>query len=271
MNQRDDEVSHIEGDLVRKLYQIEDMWDEMMSPTATITGSRSGGVLLPDDAEEGDDMDRETRVVDDRFKVMHCLRGWCQVIVEDHKVHYGIPSGTDVLGMVTFLLRWRTQCAEHEASMVILDEVSDCARLVRRHARPSRVTTMSLGPCPLTHQDAETSDDTQCTGTVRTAEGDASWAVCGACGTQAVATWWETKMFGDDLAPRLLDVPSLVTFLHRQYGRTVTRETVSRWVTSGAMPIAHRDEASQAGRVWFDRQAVVYALDRMGRWDSLVG
>ena len=237
----DDETT--EGRIVKALYGITDLWDEMLLPTARRTGSRSGGVLLDDTDDSAADTPRTIQVIDIRLAVMHALRGWCQVIVEDHNVHHGIPNGTDVPGMVTFLLRWRTQLADHDAADTILEELRDCHTAVRNCARPYRRTSMSLGPCPLTTQHPDTSDKAPCTGTVRTCEGDAeaeSWAQCTVCRERGVAAWWERQMFPevteDQQQDRTVTAQEIVTLAHKDFGRAITQQAVWQWTHRRTLP-----------------------------------
>lgn len=228
-------AEQIEGKLHSALATIRDLWDDMLEPPAKRVGSRSGGVLLADDDESAADTPRTTQVIDARREIMLCLRGWCQVIVEDHNVHHGIPIGTDVPEMAAFLDRWRTQVADHEAALEILDEVLSCRRIVERCAHPYRASRLNLGACPLTWQDPATSDDRPCPGRLRGEED--GWVTCDACGTQAVVSWWEDQAVAQGHGDRHAGITAkeVAALAHGQFGIKVSPQTIWQWVGRGKL------------------------------------
>lgn len=265
--------TQIENRLTASLSTISTLWDEMLAPLiepaawrpkggqttapkatkpgewpARPTRGRQGhapaGALRDDDDASNADMPRTDQVISIRTEVMRTLRSWCQVVVEDHDVEHGIPSGVDVPGMVAFLERWAPRMAEHQAGADLLDELDDCATAVRRCARPDRDTSMYLGECPTIHTDPDSGEGVQCRGSVRTLDPSQSRyptedaeARCKRCGTTAVVTWWDQQMNpdstrgGEGWADRTLTADEVVTLARTDYGRPLTRAAIRKWVS----------------------------------------
>ena len=171
------------------------------------------------------------------------------------------PSVHEVVKLAGFLTRWSHRAVERSDRDLLLDDVQTCASVVTRCAQPQRKDWMSLGPCPLEYEHPESGQLEQCPGEVRSygddAEGE-SWATCTACGQEAVASWWEGKMFGPERdAP--LTTEEAITFVHRTSGRTVKRTTLQMWVNRGDLASCGKDDQ---GRRLSTREAIVWALDR---------
>lgn len=250
----------IEGRLVAALATVRGLWDDMIpTPTVRLGRTSRGGALLDDTATDDHDMPRIVRVIEARHEVTAVLNAWCRAVIEDHRVQHGIPGGHDVPGMCGFLTRWSHLMAEHEAAEVLLEEVADCAAKVRRHAEPQRPEGLRLGACPLVWQHPDTADDQSCPGRLHGT--DDGWIRCDACGTLAVAAWWEEQMWGEQGAP-MMTAEQLVTWLHRQYGLVVQPATVRQWVRRGDLARSGTDEQ---GRSLYDRWAVETCLQRRAR------
>ena len=87
-------------------------------------------------------------------------------------------------------------------------------------------------------------------------------ARCDNCGMDAVVTWWEDRMFDDPELQKTLDADGVCRLVHRTWGDVITRATVRKWVQRDIIEPTSTDED---GRTRFDRDAVVYAVDRWKR------
>lgn len=259
----------IEHRCTEALAEIEAAWDQMLTPASVVMGSKGGGVLLDDDDESSADTPAHIVAIDVRREVGEMLNGWCRVVVDDNDVEHGIPDGVNVPAMCVFLRRWALLMSTHEAAYDMLDEVVTCARKVRHIVNPPRHTSIKLGPCPLTWQDPDTAEDRPCTGTVRTSSkvSDQTEATCTACGTSAVAKYWEDRMLDtSDTAP--LTAADAVPWLHRHYGKVVQRATIRQWVSRDALRAIPREDGDH-GPDRYERAALAYACERDARMEML--
>ena len=260
------QASAVENWLRADLATIADLWDDMLTTAAasgggniTPGGAGDGGTLLDDDADDDSDTPRFIRVIDTRSTIATTLNGWCRIIIEDHNVQLAIPDGHDAPAMARFLSRWAAQLADHEAADVASAEISTAASTVRRYAQPQGRASLHLGTCPLTWQDPEDASDKPCPGILRAH--DDGWIICSGCGTKAVASWWEDRVFGEDGAP-LMTAAQVVSWLHRHYGMVVQPVTVRQWVARGDLARSGTDDD---GRSLYDRAAIEVCLQRRTR------
>ena len=266
----------IEGRLLAALSTIEATWDAMLTPPAPRMGTPTNGtgVSLPDDSDGTEDTPRTVQVMDARLDVIACLRSWCQVVVEDHDVEHGIPSGKDAPGMARFLTRWSYLLAEHEAALDLLEEVCAACATVEKWAPPQHhppatwappLRTMKLGSCPLTWQDPDTAEDHPCPGQLRGDE--EGWVTCNGCGTRAVMGWWEQQL-AEDMRPHLMTLDEVRVYLHRQHGMRLTRRALRAWVERDHL--VHSGKAEDTGHHLYDVGAVEAAVTRRERMPRVV-
>lgn len=269
-----DEWAERVGRFRRHLRAITDQWDEMLDPAGPRPGGGSGGAL--DDDHEvaafetwyeaalsaAPDVPRIDIVVDVRRTTTLILNGWCRVIVEDHDVQHGIPSGADVPGMCTFLTRWADQCLEHEAARSITAEVAAACAAVSRCARPSRPEGMAIGECR-THL----GDGVEC-GTVVRATPEAverGEVRCRGCGTTDTVDGWLLRMVGTE-GP--YTAAQLIPVLHRRLGIRATPELIRQWVRRDIIrPLRNADgtpRTTSSGASLFPWVATAQALTDRG-------
>lgn len=265
----------IEGRLTAALITIAASWDDMLVvPPAARPGRRTNGtgVTLDDKAEASDDTPRAVQVIDARAPIAAVLNSWCRVVVQDHDVEHGIPSGTDVPDMARFLSRWAYLMAEHEAAEDLLEEIQAARSVVERWAPPKqhppagwrpRPRTMRLGGCPLTWQDPEDAADKPCPGTLRGDED--GWVRCDKCGTAAVMGWWEQQVHGEDGLP-LMTLDGVRAYLHRAHGLRLTTRALRAWVERGQL---HATDKDDAGRNLYAVEDVEDAMTRRERLPRL--
>lgn len=239
----EDDKAQMEGNLVRQLKRISDMWDDMLLPRGAApagTGTSAKGATLEDAHEyatlsdrvaaelaPAPDVPRIDQVADVRRSVTLTLNGWCRTIVEDHNVHHGIPDGMDVPGMCTFLERWRAQVADHEAAHDILDEIEAGANAVQRIARPGGGRTgLLLGACR-----QHLGEGVECGTEVRVEpyhlEQRHGMVRCRGCGTEDTTEGWLLRIVGTE-GP--FTTAQLIPLLHRRLGIRATSEQIRQWV-----------------------------------------
>ena len=243
-------------------------------------------VWRSDHTDNNADVDPHTRLVSLRRHVVEILNEWARLIIDDKilpelraknlsqreidtfltKI---LPHGSNTPAMTRFLDRHARWMSGHDAAHDMADELTTLARQILATTQPQQREWISLGDCPL---DIETETDdglamTTCNGTVRAWPRDEDrdgevMARCRRCGTEAVASWWEGKMWTDPELRRWLTDDEVANLAHRLYGRPVTREAVRTWVRRGVITATNTDER---GRRTFARDAVVYALDLQER------
>lgn len=254
-----DTTHDLETAMLASLRGISTHWDAMLTPTSSggQGGSQSARITADDHADTEADIDRATRIVSLRRFTVDVLNGWSRVVMEDRPVTKALPDGSDAKGMCVFLERHAQWMSGHEAVEDCAGELADIARRIDNLVTPKRREWIALGSCPLK---AET--ETPCGGQVRAwpraedRDGEVM-AKCQTCGTEAVATWWESQMFDDAELKVWLTDADLVTFVHRSFGQVIKESTVRQWVTRGVLEPSGADDK---GRRLFHREAVVYAL-----------
>lgn len=257
-------LADTEAQIVADLTTIRDLWDSMLPTIKAIPlGHIGGGASRTSTAKDVDNSDANTGVdnldvvVSDRGDITAILQGWARLVVEDFDVTTVIPHGHDVHGMAQFLQRWTRHMTGHVACEDFASEVHDCARLVLRHARPTRKDWLGIGVCPLRND--ETGE--QCGGNIRAypdSDAGESWATCQACGVRAVVSWWEHEIFGGE-ATTLVTAAELRLFVRHEFGRPVGDSTIRTWIRRGWIEASGKDAE---GRTLYDKGAVAYALQR---------
>lgn len=211
-----------------------------------------------DHADTEADIDRATRVVSLRRLTTDVLNGWSRVVMEDRPVTTALPDGSSATSMAAFLDRHAQWMSGHDAAQDCADELADLNRRITALVTPRRREWMNLGSCPLKGEDGAA-----CGGRVRAwpraedRDGE-TMARCRTCGTEAVATWWESQMFDDAELKVWLTDADLVTFVHTTFGKVVTEATIRQWVKRKVLSASGSDDK---GRRLFHREAVVFALD----------
>ena len=66
-------------------------------------------------------------------------------------------------------------------------------------------------------------------------------------------------MFADPELRKLLTADELVMFIHKQFGRPVTKVAIRQWVARG---IITKADTNDKGQTLYDRGAVAYSLER---------
>ena len=208
--------AQIAGRMTAALATITSLWPDMLTPASS---SRHGGTapILSDDDESDADTPRTLRVVAVRQEVNWQVRGWAQVLIEDHNLDDRTPDGHDTLGLCAYLRKHVDLMSTHEANLDALQELEDCADAVTNvvfgHKRPR----LALGACTIT----------ACDGTVRDAGQDDDGhqiARCTHCGTTAGVRWWAEQM---RMPVRdTLTGAELIVLAHQQYGRRLTPSAI---------------------------------------------
>ena len=196
--------AQIAGRMSAALATITSLWDDMLEPTGTATGGGHGDP-------------RVIQVCNVRQEVNWQVRGWCQVLIEDHQLDDRTPDGHDTLGLCAYLRKHVDLMAAHEANLDALQELEDCADAVTNvvfgHKRPR----LALGACTIT----------ACDGIVRDAGQDDDGhqiARCAECGTTANVRWWAEQM---RMPVRdTLTGAELIVLAHQQYGRRLTPSAI---------------------------------------------
>ena len=232
----------------RALGSILMTWDETLKPV------RRGETSRVDTSKEAP-MPISAHILDVRAMCCSRMAGWCLVVIEDRDLHTEHLSGLDVRAMADLLVRHSDWLGDHEAAAEVVDELETSARDLRQIVAPHDREWMSLGPCPL-HVDSP-DGPVLCDGQVR-AYPDAD-PYCDGCGIEAVTGWWEQQMFTDPELRKLLTADELVTFIHKQFGRPVTKVVIRQWV---ARKIITKADTNERGQSLYDKGAVAYALQR---------
>ena len=260
MTESPDTTHDLETAMLDALHAITTGWGAMLVPSGGIGtgGSQSARITADDHAETEADIDRATRVVSLRRFTTDVLNGWSRVVMEDRPVTKALPDGSDAPSMCEFLTRHAQWMSGHEAAQDCADELAAIGRKITAMVSPRRREWVNLGSCPL-----KLETDTPCGGQVRAwpraedRDGEVM-ARCRTCGTEAVATWWESQMFDDAELKAWLTDADLVLLVHRTFGKVVTEATVRQWVRRGVVVPSGSDDK---GRRLFNREAAVYAID----------
>jgi len=259
------ETTHdLESSMTESLDAISSQWNAMLTPQlggGALGGpkSQSARITADDHSDTEVDIDRTTRVVSLRRYATDVLNGWSRVVMEDRPVSQALPDGTSAPSMCAFLSVHAQWMSGQDAAEDCAEELSRLAHRITSLVQPSRKTWMDLGSCPLKFETNE-----PCGGKVRAyprstdADGEVM-AKCRTCGTEAVASWWESEMFDDAELKEWLTDAELVTFVHRTFGKVIKEATVRQWVRRGVLVSGKVDDK---GRRLFHRTGVVYALDR---------
>lgn len=241
-----DTTAHVEQQLLTALRTIRDHWPALLA-------TPKGGTTGPASTDPVTGLDRRVSL---RHEVTLTLSGWCRVIIEDRDLSHGLPLGTDTPGMIVLLERHARWFSGHEAAGDAAGELDDAAQQVRAAATPQRREWMPLGTCPL--QVDTPQGQAPCGGQVR-AYPDRD-PHCIACGTEAVAVWWERVMFPDAEISELVTADELVLLLHKAFPGTYTKpSTIRQWIRRGVISPSGTDDK---GRRLYDRAAVIYALTK---------
>ena len=263
----------LEDDLTRALRNMARDWPAMIRPGETQAPGQAtaSGTTLEDHATSDADQRRIDRILSLRRYVQDVLNGWCRVVIEDRGTEHGIPLGYNVPGMIGFMTTHAQWMSGHEAATDCRDEITDLSKRCHLVVDPPRRETMSIGRCPL-EVPGEADVLGVCGGDVRVRlapderDGEA-WASCHSCGEVAVATWWESRMFGDPELRRWLTDADVVTLIHTIYGDVIKPNTVRQWVKREVLvPSPH---VTQDSRRLFDRDAVIYAYELHKRRASM--
>ena len=184
-------------------------------------------------------------------------------VAEDRPVTKALPTPT-AESLALFVDRHADWIAEHDAE----DNQYEAKRLHQLAARitnmvaPPRKEWINLGQCPLEMEFTPDQGVETCAGQIRAwpraddREGE-TMAQCQRCGTDAVASWWERKMFTDPELRQWLTDADLVPFLHSTFGLVVKEATIRQWVKRDVLRPSGTDDK---GRRLFNREAVVYAM-----------
>lgn len=266
------ETQQLEDRITKALVTIRTEWPAMMptGPAPIRFGvGKQARITADDHAHTNADIDGTTRLVSLRRQVVDTLNGWSRVVMEDRPVTKALPDGKDALSMARFLETHAQWVSGHEAAEDMAGEVEALAREVKAVTQPQRREWINLGSCPL-EVEAETDDGlamVTCGGQVRAwpraedRDGEVM-ARCRRCGIEAVAAWWESRMFDDPELRVLLTAEEVVGFVHRAYGRVIKAATVRQWDKRGIIePAGHDDK----GRRLYARDALVFALDLQER------
>lgn len=199
--------------LVAALNTISALWDDMLEP---VGHSGHGG--------DGDP--RNIVICNLRQEVNWQVRGWAQVLVEDHELNDAIPSGTDTLGLCAYLIKHRDLMAEHEAARDALQEIEDCAEAVTNSVFGHKRPRLALGSCTITG----------CDGTVRDAglnDDGQQVARCTECGVTAGVKWWADQMRMP--VRETLSSAEVIVLAHQQYGRRLKPSAIKMAVKRGIL------------------------------------
>ena len=271
-----DTTADVEASIKASLTTITNLWDMLLtsaSPSGVSIGGGSRGTLitLDDHAESDADVDKVTRVVSLRRNAADILNGWSRVVQEDRPVTASLPDGSSVPSMAVFLERHAQWLSGHDAADDCADELGKVASKVTAITNPTRKEWISLGSCPVECEFDPAKGIEVCGGQVRAwpkaedREGE-TMAKCQRCGTDAVASWWERQMFTDPELRQWLTDAELVPFLHSTFGIVVKEATIRQWVARDVLKPSGKDDK---GRRLFNREAVVYAMDRRQRKEAM--
>lgn len=267
------ETQRLADDIATAMRNLRRDWPHMIRIGETQGpgwASRSGVVL--DDHDKRDvDTRRIDRIISLRRFAMDQLNSWSRAVMDDRRIDNpkSLPLGTDVVAMTEFIERQADWLSGQDYGQDARDELSDLGHRCHLVAFPSRRESMSIGRCPL-EIPGEQDVLEVCRGDVRyrlqhdERDGEAM-AACSRCGEAAVVSWWEDRMFDDPETRRSLTIEGVVVLVHRQYGDVVKPGTIRQWVRRGILEPSSTD----GGRTMFERDAVVFALDRWKRREAL--
>lgn len=257
---------------------------------ATLTPSRAGGSVAS--TAPGSRPPISDGLIKQRAEVLLLLSDVARQVFDRRRLSRRLPDD-DVPDLVEFLRRHVEWIAEQPDAVQLVSAVARARAIARSMAEPDREREQSLGRCPLIVEEwvtlrrsqapKEPVEDVEqlrdgvelrqigeivdkalapreCGGTVRTMPDQVTDAECDKCGTVATVDWWETVIVGVDEAKTLLTSDELVTFLHRNYGKVVKRETIRTWQHRGWLTAQGRDDK---GRTLYSRGDVPY-LQRRG-------
>ncbi len=231
------------------------------------------GVILDDHDQRESDTRRIDRVISHRRYALDVLNAWCRVVMEDRPITNpkSLPLGSDVPGMARFIGTHAEWLSHHDAADDVRDELGKIARKIQAIVTPPERDWISLGSCPLEVEFDPAVGVQVCEGSVRAwpraedRDGEVM-AQCRKCGTEAVTAWWEAAMFKDAELKVLLTAEEVVLFVHRAYGKVITRSVVRGWDKRREIESAGKDDA---GRKLYHRDALVWALARRERSEAL--
>lgn len=279
------ETARLEDRITAALKNIRQEWDHMLPVGAPAVrlggGSQSATITAPDHG------DKRWHVLGDRYAdvgtiegllalrrtTLDVLNGWSRLIIEDRPVETALPDGLSAVSLCRFLERHAQWVSGHEAAHDLGDELTTIAAAIKRVTQPQTREWINLGTCPeeIEVQDGEGALVMQvCGGQVRAwpraedRDGEVM-ARCRRCGTEAVTSWWERRMFTDEELKVTLTDEEVVVFVHRAYGKVIKQSTVRQWVKRKIIaPSGVVD-----GKRVFDRHALVWALDIEARREAL--
>ena len=263
------------GSIRRSLHDIRTHWDAMLVPVTSggQGGAASARITAEDHADTEVDIDRTTRVVSLRREVIDVLNAISRWVMEDRPVTVALPDGGSAMSMVAFIDRHAEWIADLDAQ----DNGYEAGRLrglserVTNMVAPPRREWISLGPCPLEAEFDPERGVEVCGGQVRAwpraedREGE-TMGQCRRCGTEAVASWWERKMFTDPELRQWLTDAELVPFLHAAFGIVVKEATIRQWVKRDVLKASGKDDH---GRRLFNREAVVWAMHQRDKRERI--
>ena len=267
------DTQRLAHDITTALNNLTHNWPHMIRNGETQApgiASRSG-VLLDDHDPRDADQNRITKIISLRRLAQDQLADWCRLIIEDRGTTHGTPARTDVPAMTAFLTRHADWLSGHETAPDARDELRTLARACHHIVNPPVREHINLGACPLEVEFNPDNGPETCNGKVvarpnaEDRDGEVM-AECRRCGTEAVTAWWESQMFRDDELKVLLTAEQVVPFVHKSFGKVITRSVVRGWDKRGIIEPAGHDEA---GRRLYHRDALVWALARRERREAL--
>lgn len=87
-------------------------------------------------------------------EVTALVNSWCRLVIEERGTQHGIPLGTDVPMMLTFLQRHARWLSGHESGPDAADELTKMADRVRTCAVGPSTRRFVIGSCPVVIEDA---------------------------------------------------------------------------------------------------------------------
>ncbi|MFL0459121.1 hypothetical protein ACH0CA_01390 [Kytococcus sedentarius] len=215
----------IEDRLADALSTIEEHWDGMTTrPALRPRGGRRPAPQSRPPVSAG--------ITEVRATCQARMRSLGQALMEAHPDTP--PPPADAYGPTLAMWLWENVAPlSTVADAGDADELASSARQVLHHAAPTRPDWMRIGACPLMLEDGST-----CGGEVRgwphhTDEDGAAWCRCEACGTQAVASWWEAQGMG--ATGVVLTTEEVRVLAHEEFGVTLTPQAVRMWVSRGTV------------------------------------
>lgn len=225
--------AQIAGRMTAALATVRSLWGDMLTPS-TSAGHGGTAPILDDHDESGADASRTLRIIAVRQEVNWQVRGWCQVLVEDHGVllrfydpDETIPDGHDTLGLCAYLRKHVDLMAQHEAALDALQELEDCAQAVEHCVYGSSQRRQKLGDCP----------DPTCDGDIRVTGGldddGRPLARCTRCKAERPQLEWAAPL-GRSI-PDSLTKRELIALAHDDYGLTLSEHGVTCLVSRGTL------------------------------------